>query len=126
LTAERPRLFFPRRSRGQGSCLALTPFSTGARGLGVISLLRLRFSWFGDRVHRDLLLPIVVPLVCAPVKVSSVWFSVQPFVVRSSVFCCLSAMVLACAHQLLNKMLVSRFVVPDYLKFLASDSRYIY
>jgi hypothetical protein len=86
LTAERPRLFFPRRSRGQGSCLALTPFSTGARGLGVISLLRLRFSWFGDRVHRDLLLPIVVPLVCAPVKVSSVWFSVQPFVVRSSVF----------------------------------------
>jgi hypothetical protein len=124
LTAERPRLFFPRRSRGQGSCLALTPFSTGARGLGVISLLRLRFSWFGDRVHRDLLLPIVVPLVCAPVKVSSVWFSVQPFVVRSSVFCCLSVMVLACAHQVLDKILVSSFVIFDCVKSLVGDFRY--
>jgi hypothetical protein len=124
LTAECPRLFFPLKWRGQGSCLALTPFSTGACGLGVISLLRLQFSWFGDRVHRDLLLPIIVPLVCAPVKVFSMWFGVQPFVVRSSVFCCLSVMVLTCAHQVLDKMLVSSFVILDCVKFLVGDSRY--
>jgi hypothetical protein len=68
-----------------------------------------------------LLLPIIVPLVCA---VFSMWFGVQPFVVRSSVFLLPVVMVLACAHQVLDKMLMSSFVIPDCVKFLVGDSRY--